>query len=68
MRPDLICGTSVAAINGAALAADPTTRGVQRLLTMWRELGGVGVIDGSLVSGIGRLVSHRTALHGNAKL
>ncbi|WNG93889.1 patatin-like phospholipase family protein [Mycobacterium sp. ITM-2016-00318] len=68
VRPDLICGTSVGAINGAALAADPTPQGAQRLLTMWRELGGGGVLDGSLVSGIGRLVSHRTALHGNAKL
>jgi NTE family protein len=68
VRPELICGTSVGAINGAALAADPTPEGVQRLLTMWRDLGGGGVLDGSVVGRVGRLVSRRTALHGNGKL
>ena len=29
VRPDLVCGTSVGAINGAAIAADPTARGGQ---------------------------------------
>src|SRR5919206_212706 len=36
--PDLICGTSIGAINGAALAADPTPAGAQELLAMWEEL------------------------------
>ena len=34
VRPDLVCGTSVGAINGAAIAADPR-RGAQRLLAIW---------------------------------
>ena len=33
--PDLICGTSIGAINGAAIAADPTQRGAKELLTTW---------------------------------
>jgi NTE family protein len=34
LQPDLVCGTSVGAINGAALAADPTP-GARRLLAIW---------------------------------
>jgi NTE family protein len=68
VRPDLICGTSVGAINGAAIAADPTPEGARRLLDMWGTLGGRGVIDGSLTGRVARLVTHRTALHGNSKL
>ena len=33
IRPDVVCGTSVGAINGAALAADPTPAGARRLVT-----------------------------------
>jgi predicted acylesterase/phospholipase RssA len=40
VRPDLVCGTSVGAINGAAIAADPTPEGAQQLLEMWDALGG----------------------------
>ena len=29
IRPDLVCGTSVGAINGAAIAADPTPEGAR---------------------------------------
>jgi NTE family protein len=68
VRPDLICGTSVGAINGAALAADPTTAGVQRLFEMWKDLGSRGVLDGSLVGRVGRLMTRRIALHGNGGL
>ena len=35
VRPDLICGTSVGAINGAASPPIPPLAGVQRLLSMW---------------------------------
>src|SRR5690349_7910101 len=68
VQPDLICGTSVGAINGAALAADPTPAGVQRLLEMWGDLGSRGVLDGSLVGRVGRLMTRRIALHGNGEL
>lgn len=68
IRPDLICGTSIGAINGAAVAADPTPEGARRLLEMWDALGGNGVLDGSFVGRAAALVTRRTALHGNAKL
>lgn len=37
VRPDVILGTSVGAINGAFYAADPTVAGVERLTDLWRE-------------------------------
>jgi NTE family protein len=37
VRPDVILGTSVGAINGAFFAADPTLAGVERLTGLWRE-------------------------------
>ena len=36
IRPDVILGTSVGAINGAFFAADPTLAGVERLTELWR--------------------------------
>lgn len=37
VKPDVILGTSVGAINGAFFAADPTLGGVERLSELWRE-------------------------------
>ncbi|AGB25743.1 putative esterase of the alpha-beta hydrolase superfamily [Mycobacterium sp. JS623] len=34
VRPDLVCGTSIGAINGGAIAVDLTRAGVERLLSM----------------------------------
>jgi NTE family protein len=68
VRPDLVCGTSIGAINGAAIAGDPTPEGAQRLLAIWEALGGNGMLDGSLVGRLAGLVHRRTALHGNGAL
>lgn len=68
VRPDLVCGTSVGAINGAAIAADPTPEGAQRLLEMWDALGDKGMVDGSLAGRFAGLVRRRTALHGAGPL
>jgi NTE family protein len=39
IRPDVVLGTSVGAINGAFFAANPTLTGVERLSELWRESG-----------------------------
>jgi NTE family protein len=39
IRPDRIYGTSIGALNGGALALDPTAEGVERLADMWHEIG-----------------------------
>ncbi|MEO3758543.1 patatin-like phospholipase family protein [Mycobacterium sp. B14F4] len=68
VRPDLVCGTSVGAINGAAIAADPTLHGVDRLLDIWGSLAEHGVLDGSLLRRTAHVVRRRTSLHGNGPL
>lgn len=68
VRPDLVCGTSVGAINGAAIAADPTAEGAQRLTEMWEALGRTDMFDGSVIGPLASLVRRRTALHGNGAL
>ncbi len=37
VRPDLVLGTSVGALNGAMVAKDPTPQVVQRLVELWRS-------------------------------
>ena len=66
--PDLVCGTSVGAINGAAIAADPTPDGIKRLLAIWDTLGDGGVLDDSLIRRVAEVIRHRTSLHGNETL
>jgi NTE family protein len=39
VRPDLILGTSVGALNGLVVAGDPTLAVVERLLDLWRSVG-----------------------------
>jgi NTE family protein len=47
-RPDLVLGTSVGAINGAAVAADPTPNCVAELTTTWESLNGSELFSGPL--------------------
>ena len=66
--PGLVVGTSVGAINGVAVAADPTEAGVQRLTSMWSEIDRSDVFEGSIVGRLATLARTRTHLHGNDSL
>lgn len=44
VRPDLIVGCSIGALNGAALAQDPTPAGVDHLEEVWRTADARGVM------------------------
>jgi NTE family protein len=63
VRPDLVVGTSVGAINGALVAADPTPSAVDRLRQVWEELASQRVFAGSVLARVGTLVRTRTHLH-----
>jgi NTE family protein len=63
IRPDLVVGTSVGAINGALVAADPTPAAVDRLRAVWGDLASTGVLSGSVLARVGTLVRTRTHLH-----
>jgi NTE family protein len=66
--PQLIVGTSIGAINGAAIAAKPTRTGVERLIEVWSEIQGSAALDGGFVGRISTLARTRTHLYDNAGL
>lgn len=68
IRPDLVCGTSVGAINGAAIALEPSLAGAERLLTIWDALAGDEIFDGSPLRQVAEVVRSKTALHDNRRL
>jgi NTE family protein len=68
IRPHLILGTSVGAVNGAIIAGDCTLATVERLSRQWCDLEESGLFTGSLVGRVGTLLRSRTHLHGAAPL
>ncbi len=64
IKPDLVAGTSIGAINGAAVAADPTPEGIERLANTWTEIESSDAFDGSVVGRLATLAKTRTHLHG----
>jgi len=68
IRPDLVVGNSVGALNGAAIAADPTLSTLDRLEEVWMSLDKSGIFAGSVFAGAANLVRTRTALHSNRPL
>ena len=68
VRPDLVVGTSVGALNGAAVAADPSLEMVERLREAWLSLNQQSVFGGSIFAGAANFVRSRTHMHSNAAL
>jgi NTE family protein len=68
IKPKLVVGTSVGAINGAAIAASPTLETVERLRHVWLTLNEDQIFGGSILSGAANLVRTRTSLHSNRAL
>ena len=69
VTPDLVLGTSVGALNGAFLAADPTVEATVRLAGLWDELAGRGgVFTGSLVARAATMARTGTHLHRRGPL
>jgi NTE family protein len=66
--PDLVVGTSVGAINGAAVASDPSVEMVGRLADAWADIERSDVFAGSLLGRLATLARTRTNLHGNEAL
>lgn len=66
--PDIVVGSSVGALNGAQIAAEPTPRTVTLMAEGWSNLSRHGIFAGSVVTQLGRLVRHGTHLHSNEEL
>jgi NTE family protein len=67
VRPDLVVGASVGAINGAVVAAEPTAAAVGRLTDLWSRLGMSEVFAGGPARQLATVVQHGH-LHSNAPL
>jgi len=68
VRPSLIVGTSVGALNGAAIAADPTLTGVQTLAEIWGSLAEASMFTDNVIARASTLARHRTHLYSPAPL
>jgi NTE family protein len=67
IRPDLVLGTSVGAINGVFVAADPATA-LGRLDRVWRDGVASEAFGGSLFGRVATLARSGTHLHPNEPL
>lgn len=65
--PQLVLGTSVGAINGVAVAADPTPATAERLIQIWSSISATDIFGGSLLTRAATLVKSRTHLHGSLR-
>src|SRR5918995_2936565 len=68
IRPDLIVGTSIGAINGALVASDRTPAVIDALLDAWMSPEANAVYGDSLLSQFSRLVKTKTHLNSPAPL
>jgi len=62
IRPDLVVGTSVGAINGAFFASNPTSSGVERLAEIWQGLRRRDVYPAPPTTWVPALLGHRSHL------
>ncbi|HST24451.1 MAG TPA: patatin-like phospholipase family protein [Gaiellaceae bacterium] len=65
VRPELVVGTSVGALHGAMVAADPTIDSVKKLEAAWKELAGLGVLGRSWFTDAAGLLRARTHVRSN---
>ena len=67
VMPDLILGTSIGALNGAILAADPEGA-LERLCQLWTNVDANNPFEASLLEQAGTFARTRTHLHSNHRL
>lgn len=69
VRPDLVLGTSVGALNGALVATDPSPAVIDRLVRLWESAATSGDVYGdSAVRQVRRAVRTGTHLHSSRPL
>jgi NTE family protein len=66
--PNLIVATSVGALNGVTLAADPTVAGARRLAANWPRIRRADIFPGNALTVGWRILSGRGSLHGQENL
>jgi NTE family protein len=66
--PNLIVATSVGALNGVTLAADPSVAGARRLAANWPLIRRADIFPGNALTVSWRILSGRGSLHGQENL
>jgi NTE family protein len=65
IRPDVVYGASVGAINAAGFVADPTLAGIEKMATIWRGLSSDDVFPHGRVPTPWRFLQQRESVHPN---
>ena len=68
IQPDVVVGTSIGAINGVAIAADPSLETVDRLVDAWHSISDSSIFRGNIFARAFNAVRYRTHLHTNEPL
>ncbi len=68
IQPDLIIGTSIGALNGAVVAADPSMNSVHELTRLWSSIDRAGIFDSSLVNRVRTLAKSKTHVYDDRAL
>lgn len=63
ITPGLIVGTSVGALNGTSLAAEPTAENAQRLWSNWQRIRREDIFPGNPLTASWRILTHQGSLH-----
>ncbi len=62
IHPDIVLGTSIGAVNGAAFCADPTPGGLATLEEVWLEVESEGVFGGGVLERMRHMARSRTSI------
>ena len=68
IKPYLILGASIGAINGAGFAQDPTTAGVAKLTQLWLDVVDQNPFSGSIIERVSTLAKTRVSLFDTDRL
>jgi len=68
IRPQILVGTSIGAINAAFFAPNPTLEGARSLEEMWREVSDKVFSQKDYVTAVWRFVRGKSSLYDSRKL
>lgn len=64
VEADLVLGTSIGAFNGSVFASAPGSEGVERLIGLWDELAGSGLLKGGFFNRVKSVARLEPAIQG----
>ncbi len=68
IQPDFVVGTSIGAINGVAIASEPSLAMVDRLVDAWHRISDGKTFRGNMLARTVNVLRDRTHLHSNHPL